>query len=275
MCVRLCVRETRPHGPTTTQRLLYTLRHTITYTYTLQELLLASDPGTVDELQSLLGGIGDLDRMLGGVATVDAKEDLASARRMIGTTILLKTFLRRLPLLAEALEKLMPAAAAAAAASGAGMEEEGEAGDGGGNNTDALLQALISAFSPPCFAELSALLDETIAESTHHERSARTRRLQVRTTFGCGEEHGWMGGWIPLLCMCESHVVSTPKSQECFAVSSGIDGLLDVARKVHRLCQVIRHTVPLFVTARHIISLTHSFVLSLSSHTTADVPPVC
>lgn len=116
--------------------------------------------------------------MLGGVAAVDAKEDLASARRMVNTIILLNTFLRRLPSLVDALEeKLLPAATAAAAAYG-GAEGEG-AGDGGASNTDALLRALIAALSPPCFAELRERMDESISESTVHERSARTRRLQV------------------------------------------------------------------------------------------------
>ncbi len=122
---------------------------------------------------------GDLDRMLGGVAVVDAKEDLTSARRMVNTVILLKTFVGRLPSLVEALEKLLPAAAAAAGAGAGGADEEDDE-DGSGSNTDALLRALIAAFSPPCFAELRARIDEVIAESTVHERSARTRRLQVR-----------------------------------------------------------------------------------------------
>jgi hypothetical protein len=119
--------------------------------------------------------MGDLDRLLGGISVVDAKEDIASARRMVNTIILLKTFLRRLPPLVEALEKLLPAAEAAA-----GATDDDDDEGGGGSSADALLQALIAALSPPCFAELRARVDEVIAESTVHERSARTRRLQVR-----------------------------------------------------------------------------------------------
>lgn len=145
-----------------------------------QELLLASDQGTLEELQSLFTGVGDLDRMLGGVSVIDAKEDVASARRMVSTIILLKTFLRRLPPLVDALEKLLPAAAAAGAAGGEQqMEEDDDDAERGTSSTDALLRALIAAFSPPCFAELGARVDEVIAESTVHERGARKRRLQV------------------------------------------------------------------------------------------------
>jgi len=166
------------------------LRLLTSFFFFIQELLLASDLGTVDEIQSLLKGVGgDLDRMLGGVAVVDAKEDLTSARRMVNTVILLKTFVGRLPSLVEALEKLLPAAAAAAGAGAGGADEEDDK-DGSGSNTDALLRALIAAFSPPCFAELRARIDEVIAESTVHERSARTRRLQVR-----------MNGYV-CVCVC-------------------------------------------------------------------------
>jgi hypothetical protein len=108
------------------------------------------------------------------------------------------------------------------------MEEDDEDAERGTSSTDALLRALIAAFSPPCFAELGARVDEVIAESTVHERGARTRRLQVGGMWGVVEGAACGDSW-------HSHyhfkLHTHTHAQECFAVNAGIDGLLDVARK--------------------------------------------
>lgn len=150
------------------------------------ELLIArGGPEVIDSLQATLGCLTALDRMLAGIAVVEIKEDVTSAKKMIHTVVLLKTFLRQAPQLVDELTQLLPGR----------REEEEREEEGGAPPAEALVKAIIAALSPPAFAEVSALLQEMISESTIHERSAKTRRLQ-----------------------------------ECFAVSAGLCGLLDVRR---------------------------------------------
>jgi len=172
-------------------------RTTIEGRLDLVELLIArGGPELIDSIQTTLGCLTALDRMLAGIAVIEIEKNVASAKKMINTVVLLKTFLRLAPTLVDELTQLLP---------GRMEEEEGEEGEmeegeeeGGAPPAEALVRAIIAALSPPVFAEITALLQEFISESTVHERSAKTRRLQ-----------------------------------ECFAVSAGLCGLLDVRTISH------------------------------------------
>ena len=167
-------------------------RTTIEGRLDLVELLIArGGPEVIDSIQATLGCLTALDRMLAGIAVIEMKEDVASAKKMINTVVLLKTFLRLAPTLVEELTQLLPERMEEEEEGG--MEDEGGGEEGGAPPAEALVRAIIAALSPPVFAEITALLQEFISESTIHERSAKTRRLQ-----------------------------------ECFAVSAGLCGLLDV-----------------------------------------------
>ncbi len=196
----------------------------------LIELLISrGGPDTVDNLQGTLSCMTALDRMLSGVAVVDAKENIVSAKRQVNTLILLKTFLKLLPALVDELERLLPATDDPA-------EDE---------PAKTLLRAIVAALSPPAFADVSALIADYISESTVHERSAKTRRLQ-----------------------------------ECFAINAGICGLLDVARKTFLLSvediyalasqYAKEHGLP---ELRVLYNANRGYYLSLPA-TIGDLPPI-
>jgi len=207
----------------------------------LIELLISrGGPETIEALQTTLANLTSLDRMLAGIAVIENKEDLNMAKKMIHTVVLLKTFLQLAPTLVMELTHLLPEAPDNDT-DGEGIEVE----DSEPPRAEALVRAIIAALSPPMFAEMVAFVLEYISESTIHDRSAKTRRLQ-----------------------------------ECFAVSAGLCGLLDVARKtflqsvedIYALASTYAkdHGLP---ELRVLYSTSRGYYLSLPS-SLADLPPV-
>lgn len=168
------------------------------------ELLLRKNK-ELNEIIRLLKALPDLDKMLYGLVTAPKQLTIKTVRISIDTLIYLKECLRLCPLFAAVLRDISlsvdPITSTGESQNSqsnvnATTSADHDMQQSPANQLNLLVDTLIDNFSDTFFHELRERIDNIITDSTNYSRSTHEMRYQ-----------------------------------ECFAIKSGVDGVLDLARK--------------------------------------------